>query len=57
MLPCVLVGGMLLVALGTLSEFGAFALLRFHTFTTEIFAEYRVGFDGAGAAMLVCEPR
>ena len=47
-----LLGGMLLVALGTLSEFGAFALLRFHTFTTEIFAEYRVGFDGAGAAML-----
>jgi iron(III) transport system permease protein len=47
-----LLGGMLLVALGTLSEFGAFAMLRFHTFTTEIFAEYRVGFDGAGAALL-----
>nr|WP_245660864.1 iron ABC transporter permease [Polaromonas jejuensis] len=47
-----LLGGMLLVALGSLSEFGAFALLRFHTFTTEIYAEYRVGFDGAGAAML-----
>lgn len=47
-----LLGGMLLVALGTLSEFGAFALLRFHTFTTEIFAEFRVGFDGSGAAML-----
>ena len=49
-----LLGGMLLVALGTLSEFGAFALLRFHTFTTAIFSEYRVGFNGAGAALLAC---
>jgi len=47
-----LLGGMLLVALGVLSEFGAFALLRFRTFTTEIYAEYRASFDGAGAAML-----
>ncbi|POA98719.1 iron ABC transporter permease, partial [Chromobacterium sinusclupearum] len=36
-----LLGGMLLVALSTLSEFGAFMLLHFHTFTTEIYAEYR----------------
>jgi len=47
-----LLGGMLLVALSTLSEFGAFVLLRFRTFTTEIFAEYRAGFDSHGAAQL-----
>jgi len=47
-----LLGGMLLVALSTLSEFGAFMLLHFHTFTTEIFAEYRAGFDSSGAALL-----
>jgi len=47
-----LLGGMLLVALSVLSEFGAFALLGFHTFTTEIYAEYRASFDGAGAALL-----
>jgi iron(III) transport system permease protein len=47
-----LLGGMLLVALDTLVEFGAFALLRFRTFTTEIYAEYRTSFDGAEAALL-----
>jgi iron(III) transport system permease protein len=36
-----LLGGMLLVALGVLSEFGAFQMLRYRTFTTEIYAEYR----------------
>ncbi len=46
-----LLGGMLLVALGVLSEFGAFTLLRFRTFTTEIYAEYRTTFDGAGASV------
>ena len=49
-----LLGSTLLVALGVLSEFGAFALLRFRTFTTEIFAEYRTSFDGSGAALLAC---
>ena len=49
-----LLGGMLLVALGVLSEFGAFTLLRFRTFTTEIYAEYRTTFDGAGAAVFAC---
>ncbi|MGA8132745.1 MULTISPECIES: iron ABC transporter permease [Pseudomonas] len=49
-----LLGGVLLVALSVLSEFGAFALLRFRTFTTEIYAEYRASFDGAGAALLAC---
>jgi iron(III) transport system permease protein len=47
-----LFGGMLLVALNVLVEFGAFALLRFRTFTTELYAEYRTGFDGPGASLL-----
>ncbi|WP_442955502.1 ABC transporter permease [Paraburkholderia sp. MPAMCS5] len=47
-----LLGGMLLVALGVLSEFGAFQMLRFRTFTTEIFAEYRTSFDNSGASLL-----
>ena len=47
-----LLGGMLLVALNTLSEFGAFGLLRFRTFTTEIYAEYRTGFNGPEASLL-----
>jgi iron(III) transport system permease protein len=49
-----LLGGMLLVALGVLSEFGAFTLLRFHTFTTQIYAEFRTSFDGGGASLLAC---
>ena len=47
-----LLGGMLLVTLDVLAEFGAFSLLRFRTFTTQIFAEYRTGFNGAGASLL-----
>jgi iron(III) transport system permease protein len=47
-----LLGGMLLVALNTLTEFGAFALLRFRTFTTAIYAEYRTGFGGPDASLL-----
>ena len=43
---------MLLVALNVLVEFGAFALLRFRTFTTELYAEYRTGFDGPDASLL-----
>ena len=49
-----LMGGMLLVALNTLTEFGAFALLRFRTFTTEIYAEYRTSFNGPEASLLAC---
>jgi iron(III) transport system permease protein len=49
-----LLGGMLLVTLSVLSEFGAFTLLRFRTFTTEIYAEYRASFDSAGASLLAC---
>ncbi|MGH7121261.1 MAG: ABC transporter permease [Acetobacteraceae bacterium] len=47
-----LLGGMLLVALNVLVEFGAFALLRFRTFTTELYAEYRTGFNGPSEALL-----
>ena len=47
-----LLGGMLLVALDTLVEFGALSLLRFRTFTTEIYAEYRTGFDPSEIALL-----
>ena len=47
-----LLGGMVLVALNVMVEFGAFSLLRYRTFTTEIFAEYRTGFAGSGAALL-----
>ena len=47
-----LLGGMLLVALDVLVEFGAFALLRFRTFTTTIYAAYRTGFNADAAAML-----
>ncbi len=47
-----LLGGMLLVALNVLVEFGAFTLLRFRTFTTELFVEYRTGFNGPGASLL-----
>jgi iron(III) transport system permease protein len=47
-----LLGGMLLVALDTLVEFGAFSLLRFRTFTTAIYSAYRAGFSGAEPAVL-----
>ncbi|OYV36134.1 MAG: iron ABC transporter permease [Rhodospirillales bacterium 20-64-7] len=47
-----LLGGVLLVALNTLVEFGAFALLRFRTFTTAIYGAYRAGFSGAEPALL-----
>lgn len=47
-----LLGGTLLVALNTLVEFGAFALLRYRTFTTTIYGAYRAGFYGAEPALL-----
>ena len=43
---------MLLVALYTLSEFGAIALLRFDTFTRAIYNAYRGSFDRTSAAAL-----
>jgi len=47
-----MLGGALLIALNALVEFGAFALMRFRTFTTEIYAAYQAGFDQADIAAL-----
>jgi iron(III) transport system permease protein len=47
-----LLGGALLVSVHMLSEFGAFAMLRFQTFTTAIYDQYKLSFDGAAASML-----
>jgi iron(III) transport system permease protein len=47
-----LLGGMLLVSVHMLAEFGAFAMLRFQTFTTAIYDQYKLSFDGAAASML-----
>ena len=43
-------GGCVLVMLTVLSEYGAFEILRFQTFTTEIFTEFQ--FDAAAAGAL-----
>ncbi len=45
-------GGCVLVALVVLSEYGAFELLGYRTFTTEIFTEAQVGFDAPAACAL-----
>jgi iron(III) transport system permease protein len=45
-------GGMLVVALYLLAEYGTFAVLRFRTFATAIFNEYSLGFDAASASLL-----
>ncbi|ART81274.1 iron ABC transporter permease [Oceanisphaera profunda] len=47
-----LYGGAILIALHMLAEFGALAFLNYETFTTAIFDQYYVAFDGASAAML-----
>ncbi len=47
-----LLGGALLVGLHLLAEYGAFAMLRFDTFTTAIFSQYRSTFTGPAASML-----
>jgi iron(III) transport system permease protein len=47
-----LLGGCLLVALYLLAEYGAFSILRFQTFTTEIFTEFQVGFNTPAASAL-----
>ncbi len=49
-----LLGGMLLVALNVLVEFGAFALLRFRTFTTVLYGQYRTGLTGPDSSLLAC---
>lgn len=45
-------GGCLLVALGLLAEYGAFEMLGYQTFTTEIYTELQNGFDSAAACAL-----
>ncbi len=47
-----LVGGSLLVSLILLAEFGTFEILRFQTFTTEIYLENQQGFNTAAACGL-----
>jgi iron(III) transport system permease protein len=47
-----LLGGSLLVGLHLLAEFGALQLLRFPTFTTAIYDQYRSSFNGPAANML-----
>jgi iron(III) transport system permease protein len=48
-----LTGGMLVVALALLAEFGAFEIVDFQTFTTEIFAELNVDQPAAAALALL----
>ncbi|MCV7225844.1 ABC transporter permease [Mycolicibacterium komossense] len=45
-------GGGLLIGIHLLAEYGAFALLRFDTFTTAIFQQFQATFDGAAGSML-----
>lgn len=45
-------GGALLVGLHLLSEFGAFAMIRFSTFTTAIMEQYQSTFNGTAANMM-----
>jgi iron(III) transport system permease protein len=47
-----ILGGCLLVALVILAEYGAFEILGYRTFTTEIFSEFNAGFDTASACAL-----
>lgn len=47
-----ILGGALIVALHLLSEYGAFAFLRFDTFTTAIVVAYQSTFAGPNAAAL-----
>ena len=47
-----IMGGVLLVGLHLLAEYGLFAMLRFDTFTTAIFDQFQSTFSGAAANML-----
>ena len=47
-----LLGGTLLVAVRLLAEFGAFEMLRYQTFTTAIYDQFQVSFDGPGTDLL-----
>jgi iron(III) transport system permease protein len=51
-LRAALTGGAILIALHMLAEFGTLSILRFQTFTTAIFDQYKLAFDNASAAML-----
>jgi iron(III) transport system permease protein len=44
-----ILGGALIVVLVLISEYGAFEIVRFQTFTTEVFTEFQVNPDAAGA--------
>lgn len=50
------VGGCVLVALTTISEYGTFEIVRYQTFTTEIFTEFQLNSQAASALSvpLVC---
>ncbi|MFF2552370.1 ABC transporter permease [Nocardia sp. NPDC058058] len=47
-----ILGGGLLIALHLLAEYGAFAMIRFSTFTTAIFEQYQSSFAGAAGNTL-----
>ncbi len=49
MVRTAVLGGCLLVVLAVLAEYGAFEILRYQTFTTEIFTEFQFDAQGAGA--------
>jgi iron(III) transport system permease protein len=49
LLRTAVLGGAVLVILTTLSEYGAFEILRYQTFTTEIFTEFQFDSQAAGA--------
>jgi iron(III) transport system permease protein len=47
-----ILGGGLLIGVHLLAEYGAFAMLRFSTFTTAIFEQFQATFDGAAGSTL-----
>ncbi|MDH6197294.1 iron(III) transport system permease protein [Mycobacterium frederiksbergense] len=47
-----ILGGGLLIGVHLLAEYGAFAMVRFSTFTTAIFEQFQATFDGAAGATL-----
>jgi len=47
-----LLGGALLVALDTLVEYDAFVALKFQAFSSNVYAQYQLGFSASGAAAL-----
>lgn len=47
-----ILGGGLLIGVHLLAEYGAFAMIRFNTFTVAIFQQFQATFDGAAGSML-----